>query len=102
MSEESIIDLKKWLFDGEEEETSIEEEVRILDEMIERAEKAGRENSRLDEALGLLNAVSQAEMRRERCSGTQGEEETSPDDKLQGLIQQALRDVWEELRKGDG
>jgi hypothetical protein len=40
-------------------------------------------------------------MRRERCSGTQGKEEMSPDDKLQDLIQQAASQVREELRKPD-
>jgi integrase len=99
VSEESIIDLKQWLFEDEEEEINIEEEMSMLDEMIERAEKAGRENSRLDEALGLLDAVSQAEMRRDRCSGTQEKEQMSPDDKLQDTIHQAIRDVSEELRK---
>jgi integrase len=100
-SEETIINLKKWLFEVEQE-TSIKEEVRMLDEMIERAEKTGREYNRLDEALGLLNAVSQAEMRRERCGGTQGKEQMSADDKLQDMIRRAASQVREELRKGDG
>jgi integrase len=102
VSEESVIDFKKWLFEVEEEEINIEEEMRMLDEMIERAEKTNRDDSPLDVALGLLNAVSQAEMRRDRCGGTQGEEDMSPDKKLQDMIHQAIRKASEELRKGDG
>jgi integrase len=99
VSEESVIDLKQWLFEIDDE-VSIDEEMRMLDKIIERAEKTGQENSLLDEALGLLDAVSQAEMRRERCCGTQGEDGMSPDDKLRDLILQAARQVSEELRKG--
>ena len=68
--------------------------------MIERAKKSGRDDSPLDVALGLLNAVSQAEIRRDRCGGTQGEEDMSPDNKLQDMIQQAVKEAREEQCKG--
>jgi hypothetical protein len=103
LSEEYIINLKEQVFGKvDEKEASIEEEVRMLDEMIERTEKTSQEDGRLEETLALLNAVSQAEMRRDRCGETQGKEELSPDGTFRDMIQRAAREVLEDLQKDDG
>ncbi len=104
VSQEAIDPLKNRL-SGEVEEGGFEElnrdgfgmenELSMLDRMIERAEAIGRGNIRLDEGLALLNAVSQAEMRRERCAGM----EETEDEKLREVFQEAIKELWKEWRQ---
>jgi integrase len=82
----------------DEQEMDMTAELGMLDEMIARAEQAGRENVRLDEGLALLSAVSQAEVRRERCTGGQEKGRQTPDERLEAALSLAIDDVLEELK----
>ncbi len=99
-SRQEIDELRKSLLgDAEQQpgEQTVEQELKLLDEMIGRAEQMSRENLRLDEGLALLNALSTAVMRRRHCTARDAEQEKSPDEKLKELTEKAMQELYFEV-----